>query len=133
MIFEFDIESSCPPPPPYTHTPAHIHKSKNNLLPFHSPMGMADNPFGGTQTQSEEKGGPVHGMETQDVLSHNVSRCGPAMTSTGEARNRQIVDEGIQPDINLEVDSLKVTFPVTVALKLYYTLIHLRLINVFKI
>ena len=65
-------------------------------------MGVADDPPRRLHPRSHEKGRPVDGMEAKDVLAHQVSRGRPAVGGVGVARYREVVSEGIQPDIHLE-------------------------------
>ena len=45
-------------------------------------------------------------MEPQNVFTNNVSGGGPSMTTGGKFRHSEVVQEGIQPNINLESENI---------------------------
>ena len=73
----------------------------SNLALPHGPVGVANYFLWKWESCSKQEGRPVDGVEAQDVLPHNVSCSGPAVSRAWVPRHSQIVHKGIQPDINL--------------------------------
>ena len=80
---------------PHTHTQPHLGHAK-------CPMGMADNLLRWAQSRRHEECGPINGVEPEYVLPYDVGRGGPGVGTVWGPRHGEVVEERIQPHVDLD-------------------------------
>mmetsp|Transcript_3373 Transcript_3373/g.6339 ORF Transcript_3373/g.6339 Transcript_3373/m.6339 type:complete len:269 (-) Transcript_3373:52-858(-) len=84
----------------------HVTQGLRNLLPILGPPSVSKDTFGQWQSRGHEEGGPVHGMETQNVLSYHMKRRRPIFVKVGSllhfgvSQCAHVIRQGIDPHIH---------------------------------